>query len=484
MRSLLSDSLIRRFLGGGSLGAVKLATGLVRVKILAILLGAAGVGVLAQAAQFTLVAIALTSVSMAVGIINRTRDERLRARHGSDRLTLGTALVTLLVFSACYMVAAMVCRPFIAAKIFQGTLSESQLLPVLLGVPFAVLSSGYMEGLFYSRDRFDLYVKAGSVASVMELLLYTGGAWLGGISGVLMAVGMSSVTLLASYLWHLRQLHEGWRALFPLTFEWAEAQALLRYAVVMLMTAALGYVSVLYVRAEVLGEYGPKANGLLQVALALSAYSLPFVTNGVWGYLHPLASKLGDTPETKQELLRVLRMVAILSSLGSVAVLSVPELLIKIAYTGDFSEAAAYFPAQFLGDYFYFFAFAVGVFFLATSKLKVYVMGWVAYYAIYLVLARALLPTWGPGAPTVGHCVASCTLGVVAASWLITRLRPRWRDMALFSVGAVIVLTAAIFLHAGVSPWVRWALLAATLVGYGVIGVRAGFSTKSTVSEC
>ena len=472
MRFLLKDVLIQRFVAGGGLGAVKLATGLVRVKILAVILGAAGIGVLAQAAQFTLVAIALTSVSMAVGIINRTRSEAIRANSSAQRLTLGTALISLFVLIVLYLLLAISNRLTVATLVFRGTLSEAQLFPIILGVPFAVIASGYIEGLFYSRDRFDLYVKAGAVASLADLVLYSCGAWLGGVVGATVAVGVSSVALLASYLFFLRRIGEEWSTLFPLNFHWREALALLRYGAVMLCTAALGYLSVLYVRAEILGQYGPRANGLLQVALALSAYSVPFVTNGVWGYLHPLASRLGDTPETRSELLRVLRMVILLSSFGSIAVLSFPEVLIGLAYTADFAESATYFPTEFLGDYFYFFAFTVGVFFLATSKLRIYLIGWIAYYSMYLASVRFLLPHFGARAPTVGHCIASCVLAMVSILWLVTQVRIRLRDLTLFFVGGAVVLVAATMLYLGLFIWTRIAILAVPVVGYCVLAVR------------
>jgi hypothetical protein len=232
------------------------------------------------------------------------------------------------------------------------------------------------------------------------------------------------------------------------------------------------------VRADVLGLCGPRANGLLQVALALSAYSLPFVTNGVWGYLHPLASKHGDTFETKQELLRVLRIVVLLSSFGSLAVLSVPELLIWLAYTGEFTDSLRFFPAQFLGDYFYFFAFTTGVFFLATSKLRIYVLGWVAYYGIYLICTKLLLPIVGALAPTIGHCLASCTLAGVCVYWLVADMKLRLRDLSPFAAGGALVAIAALLLFVGTSVWLRMAILAVPIAIYGALALRTEWAAK------
>ena len=96
MRALLAHPVIHRFVSGGGLGAVKLVTGFVRVKMIAIVIGVAGVGILAQASQFNLVALALTSISLAVGIINRIRQPARLGNREAERITRGTAFVSLL----------------------------------------------------------------------------------------------------------------------------------------------------------------------------------------------------------------------------------------------------------------------------------------------------------------------------------------------------------------------------------------------------
>ena len=62
---------IRAFFSGGMLSLTRLATGFVRIKYVALVLGTAGVGFLSQATQLQLLGISLASLSMAVGIINR-----------------------------------------------------------------------------------------------------------------------------------------------------------------------------------------------------------------------------------------------------------------------------------------------------------------------------------------------------------------------------------------------------------------------------
>ena len=467
MRALLAHPVIHRFVSGGGLGAVKLVTGFVRVKMIAIVIGVAGVGILAQASQFNLVALALTSISLAVGIINRIRQPARLGDRGAERITRGTAFVSLLGLIGLYVLVVCWNSTLILDSVFHGLLTRWQILPVLMGVPFAVIASGYIEGIFYSRDRFDLYVKASITAALIELVLYVGLVYARGITGALMALGISSATLLASYLWHLRKLGDSWRAMFPIVFDLREFVVLFRFGATMLATTAFGYLCVLYVRGEVLELYGARSNGLLQVVLAFSAYSLPFITNGIWGHLHPLASKLGDTPEVRKELMSVLRVVIILSSLASLTALCIPDVLIHIAYVKAFVGAVKFFPAQFIGDFFYFFAFTLGVFFLAISRLRTYMAGWIAYYVIYLIGSKILFPHIGPLAPSTAHALASFVIAACGAVWLIFVVRIKFRELSLFWVGMCMVASAALLLWYETPLWIRLSFLLVPGMIYG-----------------
>lgn len=465
--------LFARFASGGGLGMVKLIASFARVKILAILVGIAGIGVIAQVGQFALVALSLTSLSMAVGIINRIREPGRLGDRDAARTTRGTAFATLLVLIVLYLLMSFPLVPYLLEHIFHGNLGYWQFMPVLLGIPFAVFASGYIEGIFFSCNRYDLYVKASAYAAVLELGLYVALSVAYGLSGAILALGLSCVTLFVCFFWQMQKIGEPILELFPLRFEIEELIHLLRYGLVMLVAVALGYVSVLFIRGEVLQFYGAEANGLLQVPLALSAYSLPFITNGVWGHLHPSASQHGDTPEARQELLSVLNIVILLSAGASLTLLSIPEVLVSIAYTPSFLAALPLFPAQFLGDFFYFFAFTLSVYFLATSRLGIYLGGWVAYYAIYAGGGQWLLPKLGPLAVNISHAVASLLLAILGCMWLFYEGIFRIRNSLPLLAGTVVVMVAALMLWLNVPAIVRAGFLGTSLFSGYMLFIRS-----------
>ena len=77
---LRANRLIGALFAGGLLGGVRVITGLIRVKYMALTLGVTGIGLISQGNQIFLVAVALCSLSMAVGLIHRlnqtTSDEQ------------------------------------------------------------------------------------------------------------------------------------------------------------------------------------------------------------------------------------------------------------------------------------------------------------------------------------------------------------------------------------------------------------------------
>src|SRR5436309_2602839 len=97
----------RAFFSGGILSLTRLATGFVRIKYVALVLGTAGVGYLSQATQLSLLGAAIASLSMAVGIITRmgaigpSNPER-------ERRLLATAFTTQTVTSSALLLLAVV----------------------------------------------------------------------------------------------------------------------------------------------------------------------------------------------------------------------------------------------------------------------------------------------------------------------------------------------------------------------------------------
>jgi O-antigen/teichoic acid export membrane protein len=236
--------------------------------------------------------------------------------------------------------------------------------------------------------------------------------------------------------------------LFRFGFEWAEANALVRFSVAMLVSGALLQTAQLWIGSRVIAKFGIDARGLLAVPIALTSYYTPFLTNALWGRLHPTLTRVGPSREGRHELTTALRLVVGLAAAAITAILFLKDLLVPLAYSRAFLPATRLLPMQLFGDYFYFVAFPFTVYALGISRLRVYLAAWVGYAVVAIVASLALIPIFGVVGAPAGYAVSNVLGAVVGIAWLVSRGDEGLATTLLMVAGGMVVVS--------VQSWLAW----------------------------
>jgi O-antigen/teichoic acid export membrane protein len=469
----MQSDFLRRFVQGGALSLVKLVTGLLKIKVLAAMLGVEGVGVLSLGLQFQATAVALVSMSLAVGVINVGRPFVVAHETRRAATVLGTALCLVAGNAVVFLALVGLCMAWFEPT-WMHTLSAhgAGLWPLAVAALVVSLANVMWEGLCFLLDRFDLYVLSNMVAAVFDMALFVGLSWQQGLSGALWASLCSSLTLLLVYTMVMARLPQVRAILSHLAWDAALLRPLVSYSVLMLSTTAMGLVCQFSARAHLTSVAGEVANGYLQVVTALAAYLLPFVMTGGWGHLHPLASAEGDTPAVREEFRRTLLTSLRLGSAGCVAVVAGGAILVPLVYTKDFSGSLALMPAYFIGEIGFIFLSITGAYLLAVGNRRAYGLGYAIYHGVLLLGVLAGAQRWGAWSYVLSHGVAAWLLVLVA---LIYAWRRQLIDVAclkmFFWCALAVGVAAATVMHAGHLTWAAWALPWSWVVGVALIAV-------------
>jgi O-antigen/teichoic acid export membrane protein len=443
----------RAFFTGAFLSLTRLATGFARAKYLALVLGTAGVGFLSQATQLQLLGISVGSLAMAVGIINRIgaigddppRQARLLATAFTSQFVVS---VTMLV-GAVMFVGPLVDAVFGAQALANSPITSLDVLAIVFAVPLSVVASGFLESIYMGAGRYELFVRASIVATLSGFAATLVLIWVWGLPGAFWSIFATSLLLLTSFLFHLRRVRPI-RDLFHFGFDLAEANSLFRFSVAVLVAGVLLPIARLWIGRRVIGTYGINANGLLQVPFAMNAYYAPFLTNALWGRLHPAVTRLGPTPEARRELTASLRLVIVMATTAIVAILLFKDILVPLAYSRAFSPAVSLLPAQLFGDYFYFVAMPFTAYVLGLSRLRVYLAIWVVYAAVAVAASFLLMPQLGLQAVPIGYGISNALGAGVAIVWLISGGGPELRGTLMMVVaGALIVALQSVLAWRG-----------------------------------
>jgi O-antigen/teichoic acid export membrane protein len=443
---------------GGALSFARLLSGVVRVKVLALALGASGVGVYALMLQLYVTGVGVVSMSLAVPIINLGRKPAVTGDDGEAGSIAGTALLVVVLNCSLLAALAIFFGNELLAWMGIGPDADGLLLPLTLAVIFGAISGAFWEGMSYLCDRFDAYVKVGLISAITDMVFISAGAMLFGLRGAIFALPFAPLALFVSYSLIVGRDPIARRVLRNLSLRASQLPRLFTYSAIMFTAVAMTQIGLTFLRSLIVIEAGPVANGYLQPATSLAAYILAFVMTGFWGHLHAHAAAAGDTQEVRAELDRALRfgLLIAFTGCGSAAVLA--DFLIPLFYSANFSPGAQLLTAYMPGEL-CFQLFSMLVAYQLTVSMRRAYLGLSLGYTVLLVASGApLINITGAVGYTVAHNIASFSM-LAAALTFAVRSGQVERRFASMAVGAVVFLAAiaavvVVSRHKGYFDWI------------------------------
>ena len=412
----MSGSVGTTMASGGLLSLVRLGTGVVRVKILALALGASGVGIYSILLQVYLTALPLVSMGLAIPIINLGRRHVVSGDYTEAGSIAGTALAFVAFNGVLVAIAGALFGPALFAELGVATAAKGLVWPVFIATLFGALSGSFWEGLSYLCDRFDAYVRVGIITAVGEMLFVALAAWFYGLRGAIVAMPIGPLVMFAAYWLTLRSDANARQVLKALSIRISHLPSLLAYSAMMFGAGALINIGVTYLRSRVLVETGAATNGYLQVATSMSAYILSFVTTGFYGHLHARAAASGDTAEVRAELDKALRLGLLIAFSGCGAAAVLADFLIPLFYSGEFRPAVQVLTAYMPGELCYQLLLLLMGYQLTVNHRRRYLAWGVGYVGVLTAVGLMAIPDFGAFGYVAAHTLAAFLMLSIALS--------------------------------------------------------------------
>lgn len=371
------------FLQTGVLQGVRLVSGICRAKLIAVFLGPAGVGIFAQAQNLQSMILAVGSLSLATGYVQRIRylndkytEEYRREVHGTVFFTVLGALFLILLGLTPFL-------SWVEAKTFSGHVEPGFTGFVLWSVPLLGLAQAYFEPRLIAGERYADYVKAACVASILSvpalwILMKLADGWALSLHLFVMSVFWALFLGAFAYRMHGRD------ALLPLGWRWSHLRPILKVSIALVSTGLAFYGSAVWLRSLVLQQMGADYNGFIQVPIVFSGYYTPLLSHVIWNVYHVRLSESVEGQRANRILAASLTFVMLLQPLITIWIMTFPGLAVGLIYTGDFRHGINSFPWQFIGDFFYFLLTVLSVKVLATNRIKLYTALWIVFAVVEL----------------------------------------------------------------------------------------------------
>lgn len=388
-RQILRSSSI---MGGAQ--ALNYLVGMVRVKIIAVLLGPAGVGLIGLYSS----AVGLVGTVTSLGIASSGVREVALA-HGQDDPQAVARTVTVLR-RACWAtgllgwaLSAALAMP-LSQWAFGDTAHAAAIAVLGVTLLLGAISGGQtalLQGVRRIGDLARIQVVAMLLNTVVAIGLYT---WLRAEGIVPVLVATAAVSLACSW-WFARRV-----ALQPVGLPWRQTWretrrlAKLGFAFMWsgLLLAGLGMFTI----GLITRTHGLEAAGHYQAAWALSGMFAAFVLSAMGTDFYPrLTGVINDREAAVQAVNEQTEIGILLALPGLLATLAFGPLILELFYSKAFSPAAELMPFFILGVFGRVVSWPLGFIQLATGSSQLFMLTETATILLWLGLVAILVPSVG-----------------------------------------------------------------------------------------
>jgi PST family polysaccharide transporter len=434
--------------GVGSIAGLALM--MVSGKIIALIAGPVGIGLLSLLRQIRQTSYSLSTISgqtaLVQGAARRRHEERIRY--------LATVLI---IFTAATMTAVgvlIVGAPWVANWVIGDRSPSTVTLVRWVAVPVALGSfQFYTNGVLMARRTMGrlALVQVGSGLALLGMSYPVAVAVHEGRREALVAlmtVYAGSGLLLSLLLsWRVGWIGLTVQALRRSYANWASARYFFSIAGTMVVTAFAGTAALLVVRALVASSGGLEAAGILDAAWTIAVSSPVLLLAAFQGYYLPLLTHRTDNQFRVNAIRRFLELATIAAAPAVTAAVTMKPLGINLLYSSAFEGALPILRWMLLGLYFRVTAWVLTVPILANADMKALLrleIGWnLALLIITVVVTSISASIEGIGA---GYAVVWVLGSLYGALYVHARHRQPFSRglLGAWAVGFLLVLGSSL----------------------------------------
>ena len=360
---------------------VKMLTGFVSVKVVASIIGPAGVALVGQLNNFASIAMSLSSGGINNGITKYISE--FKNDEGKVRTYLSTALRITVICSLCVGVAMIVLNKLLSRLILQT--EEYWYVFLIFGFTILLYALNLMLlSIVNGFKEFKKYVKINIANSVVGLCFTLVFVLTLGLPGALVSAVTYQSVMLFITIWIVRK--SSWAAWnsFKGRLNRLASKQYFKYMLMTLTTAATAPISQLLLRSHVIAEISPIEAGWWEAMNRLSNMYLMVITTSFTVYYMPRLSELSDKFELRREIFKAYKLIVPILIVGFSLIYLFRPLIISILFSPEFLPMENLFMWQLIGDFFKICSWLLAFIMVAKAMSKEYIATEIIFALTYI----------------------------------------------------------------------------------------------------
>ena len=454
----------------GAAQVINIAVGLVKMKVVAVLLGPAGLGLIGL--YLSLMQAASSIAAMGLGNVGTRQIAEAQAEGGdlavgrTRRALFWGTMALALIGAVLFWLAS----GWIARVLFVDESRAKDVAWLSLGVALTVAAGSQgalLTGLRRIGDLARISVGAGVLGAALGVLTL----WFWGAQGLIAMILIAPVvTFLLGHLYVARlgppagppiglpEMSREWQAMVTLGFAFMLSG----------LVTTLGHLAA---RTLVQRELGSEALGQFQAAWAIGMTYLGFVLSALATDYYPrLTAAIGDHKAATRLVNEQTEVALLLCAPVLLAVLSLAPWVIHLLYTAEFGPAVEILRWQLLGDILKVMSWPLSFVLLASGAGKTFVLTESLGMGIFVLVVLIGLPLVGVTA--TGVAFLALYVGYLPLVWWLGGRRIGFRWTRAVKVQALAVIVAAV----AVDMVARWSEPLGAVFGMGLAAAAGVWS--------
>lgn len=446
----------------GSSQVVNILLGIIRTKVIALLLGVVGVGLIGVYQSVVDMIRSIAGLGFEMGAV---KDIAQSADNEQSK--------TIAIFNRLFLFAAtlsaILCIVFsipISRWAFDDSVHALPIALLSVVVFFTTLTLGrnsFLQGL----RKISFLAKATIAQSVVGLAFVVPVYCIWGVDGIVGAFIVNSVIVFFCANYFYRQLKI--KQAMPSSQEvYDKAVHTFRLGIYILLGSIASGISMFLIRIYLMNEINEYAVGIFQSAWSLTAVFTGLILGATGAdYFPRLCAIEKEKDQLKKLVNEQLFIVLVISAPIVIGILLFSKLILSIFYSSEFWEAQHVLQWQLLGAFLKIAATPLAMILLAKHKGLCYFISEVIFFGVYLLVSYLLLPQYGVEATGFGYLAAYVIylIGITIMAKSVSSFG--WSRSALVGMTIYLFLLAGAFaltrIGVSYSSGYKIALLASTI---------------------
>lgn len=402
IKKFFSQEVIKVFSLNAIASFVKMVTGFINIKVVAYLIGPAGIALLGQLNNFTNIVLAWSSGGINGGITKYIAQFSESPKKVNVYIKTSIWIVSVLSIFCCAIL--ILGSDYFSLLILKNTKYQSVFK--IFGVSIILYSlNNLLISILNGYKEYKQFIKVNIAGSIIGAIFTVILTYFFSLYGALLAaityqsiVFFVTLFLCRNAIWMKKSKLIG-------RFSFLAAKNLGKYSIMALVSSIVVPLSQILIRNLIIKYNSLQTAGIWEGINRISAMYLMVITTSLSVYYLPRLSELLGSFEIKKEIIKLYKIFLPFLIITNLLIYIIREYIVMVLFSNEFSGMKDYFSFQLLGDFFKIGSFLLAYLMIAKAMMNTYIITEVVFSFSYILLSYIAIQKYGGIGATVGYAV-------------------------------------------------------------------------------